>query len=384
MKARAALFSLGIEILDSPLSKFGNVNVRRSADGIGTSGLSISQLSFDVPEELYAPRAAKTVVTGVNGLPTYYIDSRSKSKGIVSVTCLDRLAFADVDFPIDKCLILSLVKYPSKDKFPKTGIAGKAYLDTAANKYYKWNGKGYDEMAEADYKPALSISEVTELIVNTVGLARLTGIPPWLTEIPRAKLQCTCSEILSFIAETCCGFFYMTDGNVCTFVPYGSYSASMAVKEHTALDIGIEYAANGILCTDGNGVQYSQGDVGYSYDTLQINSDLITQAGCEEIWGRASGKTLTQFKCDKAVVPSIPYPAELIMFAQGYEFIAHSINCKLSACGIIASLSGNAPSDGEIGSRHRLTRNKVELGKKSGSIMHTKYQGDIVLDDEED
>ena len=80
--------------------------MRRNTDGIGTSGLCISQLSFDVPGELYAARAAKTVVKGVSGLPTYYIDSRTKSKGVVSVTCLDRLAFADIDFPIDKCLEL--------------------------------------------------------------------------------------------------------------------------------------------------------------------------------------------------------------------------------------------------------------------------------------
>lgn len=336
--AQAALFSLSIEILDSPLSKFGNVNVRRGVDGIGTSGLCISQLSFDVPEELYAARAAKTVVKGVSGLPTYYIDNRTKSKGVVSVTCLDRLAFADIDFPL--------------------------------------------ELVEKEYDN-VPISDIRSIIINTVGFSDLTGIPPWITSIKREKLECSCSDVLNFIAECCCGFFYMTNDDVCTFVPYGSYSASMAVKEHTALDIGIDYKANGILCTDGNGVQYSRGSVGYSYDTLQINSDLITNEGCEEIWSRAKDKTITQFKCDKAVVSSVPYPAELINFAQGYEFIAHSINCKITACGIIASLTGNAPSDGEIGSRHRLTRNRVEYGKKCGNIINSKYQGIIVCEDEE-
>lgn len=357
--------------------------MRRNTDGIGTSGLCISQLSFDVPDGFESPRTAKTVVKGVSGLPTYYIDNRTKSKGIVSVTCLDRLAFADIDFPLDKCLELGLIKYPSRSKFPKKGVKTKIYLDTSESKYYKWNGSKYEETKETNYTPALPISEVREIIIDLVGLADLTGIPLWLTEIPRAKLQCTCSEILSFIAECCCGFFYMTENNVCTFVPYGSYSASMAVEKHTAIDIGIAYKANGILCTNGSGEQYSRGNAGYSYDTLQIDSDLITNDGCEEIWNRASGKTVTQFKCDKAVVPSVPYPAELMKFAQGYDLIAHSVSCKITACGIIASLSGNAPSDGEIGSRHRLTRNKVELGKKSGNIMYTKYQGIIVLEDKE-
>lgn len=375
--AQAALFSLSIEILDSPLSKFGNVNVRRSVDGIGTSGLCISQLSFDVPEELYAARAAKTVVKGVSGLPTYYIDNRTKSKGVVSVTCLDRLAFADIDFPLDSIDTsrydeLTAQKESMLSDYKSGNITKAAYM-AFLNQL---------ELAEKEYDN-VPISDIRSIIINTVGFSDLTGIPPWITSIKREKLECACSDVLNFIAECCCGFFYMTDDDVCTFVPYGSYSASMAVKEHTALDIGIDYKANGILCTDGNGVQYSRGSVGYSYDTLQINSDLITNEGCEEIWSRAKDKTITQFKCDKAVVSSVPYPAELINFAQGYEFIAHSINCKITACGIIASLTGNAPSDGEIGSRHRLTRNRVEYGKKCGNIINSKYQGIIVCEDEE-
>lgn len=351
--------------------------MRRNTDGIGTSGLCISQLSFDVPGELYAARAAKTVVKGVSGLPTYYIDSRTKSKGVVSVTCLDRLAFADIDFPLSKIDSSRYYSLKALEEGKKSDYSSKKITKAEYTAYLNQL-----TAAEKDFEN-IPITSVVQLIVNEAGFSGISGIPSWITTIKREKLECSCSEILSFIAECCCGFFYMTDNDVCTFVPYGSYSSSMAVKSHTALDIGIDYTANGILCTDGKGVQYSRGGVGFPYDTLQINSDLITNNGCEEIWNRARGKTVTQFKCDKAIVSSVPYPAELIKFAQGYNLIAHSISCKITACGIIASLSGNAPSDGEIGSRHRLTRNKVELGKRSGNVMHTKYQGLIILDDEE-
>ena len=336
--AQAALFSLSIEVLESPLTKFGNVRVKRSCDGVGTSGLCVSQLSFDVPIDFYAVRAAKTVVKGVYGLPTYYIDSRSKSKGICSVTCLDRLAFADVDFPYSDFL---------------------------------------------DGEEPISVSEVRQLIINTVGFADLTGIPIWLEKIPREKLQCTCSEILSFIAECCCGFFYMTKDDVCTFASFGGFTSTMEVTQHTALDIGIEYSPCGILCTDGNGNRYSRGNIGSTYDTLQINSDLINNAGCEEIWSRIDGKTYTQYSCDTCILPSVPYPAAKIRYAQGYEFITQDISCEINANGIFGTLRGNAPSDGEIGSRHRLTRNRVEYGKKCGNIINSKYQGLIVCEDEE-
>lgn len=336
--AQAALFSLGIEILDSPLRKFGNVRVKRSCDGVGMSGLCISQLSFDVPDNLYAPRAAKTVVDGVSGLPTFYIDDRKKSKGVVSVICLDRLAFADIDFPYTNFL----------------------------------NGDA-----------PLPISEVVQNIVNVVKFKAITGIPSWLNEIPREKIQGSCADILNYIAECCCGFFYMTDDDVCTFAPFGSFTSTMSVKKHTALDIGIDYTPNGIICTDGTGKQYTRGGVGYSFDTVQINSDLISNEGCEEIWKRIDGKTYTQYSCDTCILPSVPYPAVKISYAQGYELITQDINCEITKNGIFGSLRGNAPSDGEIGSRHRLTRNRVEYGKKCGNILFSKYQGPIVLEDEE-
>lgn len=368
------------------MKQFGNVTVSRAVSGIGMAGLCVSQLSFDVPDVLYAPRAAKTVVTGISGVPTFYIDKRTKSDGVVSVVCLDRLAFADVAFPIDECIDPDIVKYSSKDVFPAKGSRSKLYYDSSTDKYYKWNGSKYVESSETAHNPTLPIAEVLQLIINTVGFDGLTGVPYWLTEIPRAKLQCTCSEILSYIAECCCGFFYMTDDDVCTFLPFGSYSSMMAVDKYTAPDIGIEYTPMGILCTDGSGNQFSLGSAVNCYDTIQIESDLITQEGCAEIWARADGETLTQFSCEKALVSSVPYPAVMMKFRQGddsVDMIAHSISCRITASGIIANLIGNAPSDGEIGSRHRLTRNRVEYGKKCGNIMNTPYQGLVILDDEE-
>ena len=175
----------------------------------------------------------------------------------------------------------------------------------------------------------------------------------------------------------------MTSGDVCTFAPFGEFTSTMSVKRHTALDIGIEYMPSGILCTDGNGNQFSRGSPSGTYDTVQINSDLISNAGCEEIWSRIDGETYTQYSCDMCILPSVPYPAAKISYAQGYEFITQDISCEINANGIFGTLRGNAPSDGEIGSRHRLTRNRVEYGKKCGNIINSKYQGLIVCEDEE-
>lgn len=317
------------------------MRVSRQLDGIGMSGICITELSFDVPGDLEVYRAAEVVLSGVDGVSTFYIDNRTKSGGVTSVTCLDKLALADA-------------------AFPDSSITG------------------------SDYDESVPIVTVKELIASTIGIDSVGALPSWLSSVPRAKLKdATCSEVLNFIAEACCGFFYMV-GSSCQFIAFGNISSAMSISQHTALDIGAEYSPVGVLCTDGNGVQYSRGSVGNTYDTIQIDSDLITDAGCAAVWEKAEGVTLKQFSCDKAIVASVPYPAVQITFGQGYELIAHSIECEITACGIVASLSGNVPSDSEIGSRHRLTRNKIEYGKRSGNVMHTKYQGTLVLDDEEE
>lgn len=313
------------------------------------SGICVTELSFDVPGDLEAYRAAQVVLSttdssigGIYG--PFHIDSRTKSNGITTVTCLDRLALADAAFPLEL-------------------LSNSPYVDKA-----------------------VPISTVMGLISSKIQ-ANTGSVPSWFTEVPWEKLKGTCSEVLNFIAEACCGFFYMVmDYGMfsCQFIAFGSISSTMSISQHTALDIGVEYSPVGVLCTDGNGVQYSRGSVGNAYDTIQIDSDLITDAGCADVWEKAEGVTLKQFNCSKAIVPSVPYPAVQITFGQGYELIAHSIECEITACGIVASISGNVPSDGEIGSRHRLTRNKVEYNKKSGSVMYTKYQGTLVLDDEEE
>ena len=81
------------------MEKFGNVTVTKAVAGLGTSGICTSQQTFATPAPFNAYRAAEVVLTGVSGLPKYYIDSRTQSDGIVTVTCLDRMAFTDEEFP---------------------------------------------------------------------------------------------------------------------------------------------------------------------------------------------------------------------------------------------------------------------------------------------
>lgn len=334
LKARAADFSPVISVLDSPLKKYGDITVSRACDGVGMSGLTTSQLSFTVPGELTAPRAAKVTLTGVGNLPTYYIASRSTSQGVTSVTCYDRMAFADTAFP---------------------------YSDFSAN--------------------SVPIAEILQKISTVCEVNGCVGIPSWITKMSKAKLQGTCSDIMSAIAAAACGFWRVSYDNKYEFVPFGSFTAAMTVKQHTALDVGCEYRVQGVQGTDSKGIVFTRGSSSlHSYDGIIIDSDLITAEGVSEIWGRAENAEMTAVNCEKAIVNSIPEINTLVTFGQGGSYVTNNISCSISAGGIVATLTGNAPSGDEIGTRGCISKKlsqAVLLGKQMGNQVVTAYQGTL-------
>lgn len=299
------------------------------------SGLTTSQISFSVYGELYAPRAAEVQLKGVGYLPKYYIANRSMSNGVTQVTCYDRMAFADKAFP-------------------------------------------YSEYT-ADVIPAF---EVLQKIADVCGVPICKGVPSWITSFNISKLQGTCADIMTEIAETACGFWRVSsiDGSY-EFVPFGSESPEMSVEKHTALNIGNSYSVQGIHATDATGNVFTRGAMELeSFAGIIINSDLITDEGVTEIWDRANGYNMYQISCEKAIVSGVPEINTMVNFAQGHSYVINNISCSISAGGIIATLQGNAPSGDETGTRGIISRklsSTPKIGKQTGSHIITPYQGII-------
>lgn len=296
------------------------------------NGLTTSQISFSVPGEITAPRAAEVELTGVGSLPKYYIANRPLSNGVTQVTCYDRMAYSDRAFP---------------------------YSDFNAN--------------------TIPIADIMRKIADVCGVGNCVGVPSWITGMSKTKLQGTCADIMTAIAETACGFWRVSYDNNYEFVPFGSFTATMTVNKHTALNIGNSYSVQGVQGTDGSGNVYTAGSTAlHSYDGIIIDSDLITGEGVSEIWTRAKDTVMTAVSCEKSIVDSIPEINTLVTFGQGGSHIINNISCSVSAGGIVASLQGNAPSGDEIGTRGIISRklsNAVMLGKQTGSQIITAYQG---------
>lgn len=141
-----------------------------------------------------------------------------------------------------------------------------------------------------------------------------------------------------------------------------------------------------VICTDSSGNKYSRGTADHIYDTVRINSELIIDEGCGEIWERTKGVTVTAWKCDKCLLDGniIPDIGCRFRFEGGGEYAADSIDCSVTASGIYMTLSGGQTSD-EISTRGSLTRaiDSIQT-RKSGNIRYTRYQGIIITDDEEE
>ena len=304
--------------------------------------MCVSELTFTAPAPFYAARAAEVTIVGLDNLPPFYINTRNQSGGVVTVSCLDRLAFSDIMFPHERLT--------DKGNIP--------------------------------------ISSVMELLSMALGrsVPKYGGIPSWLTSIPYERLEDTpCTDILQLISETCCGVWRYASDNSPQFLKFGDNSGLINIRKHTALDIGADYVMSNVICTDSSGRKYSRGTADHIYDTVRINSELITDEGCGEIWERAKGVTVTAWKCDKCLLDGniIPDIGCRFRFEGGGEYAADSIDCSVTATGIYMTLSGGQTSD-EISTRGSLTRAIDSFQtRKSGNIRYTRYQDIIIEDDKE-
>lgn len=324
--------------------QFGDVQIKRSCNAPGLSGVCAAELSFTTPAPFYAARAAEITVAGLDGLPKFYISKRTLRGGVVTVSCLDKLAFSDIMFPTQK-----LVK---------------------ADSY--------------------SISTVMQLICLEMfgGTPSYSGLPSWLDEIPAEMLEeKTCIDVLQFISEACCGIWYCASGNNLQFLKFGDNSGHFNVSVHAAVNSGAQYSMSNVICKTGSGKVFFRGQVDHIYDTIRIDSDLITDEGCGEIWERAGNYSLCTWDCSGCRLPenNIPYVGAVMEFAEGGDFVAHTISCRVTPSGVFAALSGSDSLSDEIAVRGALTRSVASCVKygRSGNIVITAYQGIIAVDDDD-
>lgn len=349
MRARAG-FSVGVLMIGITVNNISPLQITRSVSGMGTSGISISCLTFSAPIddiiETEKRRAPAVVVTGIDGLNTqWWVDKRTVKNGIMTFTCYDTLAFADST-------------YFTEDDFEQTvlesigSINTVAVLDIIKRKLERGN----------------------PLEINSGGSASYCKFTA------DALIGQTVSSALSTIADCACGYWCVDNSNTIRLVRYDGYNGGSisAGNDYTAPDIGMPIDVSGINASLDSGEMYNyrsgNAEMGYIFD---VNTHgTMTKEDVDDLGIVVCGENkYRNGSVEKIITQNVP---ELGCNFQG--FVINNVTANIDRSGIICSISANEVSGGEIGQyMGEITRqlnNTVQQGVVMGkNVMMTAYQG---------
>ena len=346
-------------------SSFGDPHYSQSIAECGVSGVSTSQLSFEVlntavpyPDHTAAP-------VRLDGGKIFWVNNRNVGRYTTTFTCLDSVALLDV--PVD----CTLGRYTGHDS------EGNYYISAAGIvEQVRKAGRG------------LSLS----------GLESPTdyGFP---LNIIQGK---TLIQLLTEASEMMGGFYAVNNVNQLVFV-YANNASTLPghqVSQHSyverggtfqyehALFVGMPDYAHG---TDPGTASFAPlPDTMYpyatdvtNYTTLEVNGTFAPYAKPAANFSFVGSTTFQEWRVENAVIYNIPVLGDNYSFLQDSYATGYRLtDCEVRWVGntMIASLGGGIPSTGELARRSRRQMeidNKIEEGKAYGNTLLTRYQGTI-------
>ncbi|MCM1523823.1 MAG: hypothetical protein NC120_05135 [Ruminococcus sp.] len=358
MTEEAAVFDLALTIGGGIVPRFSDINVTRAAGGLGTSGVVITEMTFTIPacdiDSVSAYRAAPVEIghairdsegniTGVGsriGLPTMYISGRAKSKGVITFTCRDGMAFLGAQIP---------------------------YSDFTGNNGY------------------IDLNSIIDYILHKSGLDFRSGGGYTNIHFPLSFLDGkSYADILQAVSAVLVGVWYETEDKDLQFIPFGNSAGFIRPVCCTNVEEGCEYKPSAILAADGEGNIYKRGSGFHSYDTLQIDSSLLTEDIVSAIDNRlniSAGNVPVFYgmRCERCKLDVIPPVICKGTFeeTEDREWWINNIRASVTPTGIYASLVFNDPSCDEIGERGVLSKaieSRITYGEH-GNWVFDKYKG---------
>ena len=321
----------GVEI-----THFNNVQISYQADDYGISGVMSQQLTFDVPQtdttQLYNYGAAVTFTYANNygsvDFPTFYIYSRKSG----SYTCYDAAMFLEIECSL------------TEDDAITTDSNGDKYFAT------------------------------TNVINNIIGVSGVSGIDVgsiisgYITLMPKDEVVGkTCRDILSSLAESACGCFYVAADNTIKFIQFGgsSYSA-FAPTYYSTVQYGLTKSFSNIVITNGS-KQYIYGSSSAdAYRVLKIDSIYASSELAGAVITAVQDKSYQAWS-STVLVQSVYAGPFSVVTINGTQLIANYGRLKFSA-GCIAELGANSVIESEYTNRiDRTLKTRVKIGETNGN-----------------
>lgn len=338
------------------------MRIMQNADGYGTSGVCMSELTFSIPASDYGfqdiPPSAKVTfqMVGVGGVPvtfapTFYIYSRSKSGGVVSFKCYDRMIWAEQP-------------------------------DTASESSFDDNG-----MIESQY--------IVQQIASQCGF-KGWGLGGTITTVPEVYLPMedvigkSCHDILNSVSEAWCGFFKADNDDMLVFIPFGSvYSLGNQAYRHTPISTGgIKGPIMRVVMSNGS-ESFSAGNSGADvFNTLKLSSKYASGDIAAQIMERVNNYVYEAWECQKCIINESACGIEInaaMAFGDGSERVANHITKIPTPAGILISCGSNDVTETEfdfLGALSRKIEERIADGETLGNnIMITRYQSIVHLEE---
>lgn len=257
-------------------------------------------------------------------LPKFYIDTRKKSNGVISFTCLDKIMRTDQPLNTETISFMP----PENPENP---------LD--------------DEK--------ITVNDLIAEIAEQCGFGSYGGVPATnIRELTKPELtNKTCRQVLEMLSVAMCGYFYTAYPDVLAFKEWGTDFSTITPDNYAPIDMGATKGPISRLIMTGNDKVYDKGSSGSDVlNTIKINTDLASDALADEIFNRISGYTYTSWQCDKMLLPAFFKIGCGVRLADNTVLIANNATTVFTATGVFTSCGSNDVTENEFDYDGKLTR----------------------------
>lgn len=354
-----------------------DVTISKAVDGIGTSGISTSQLSGKVLTSYRFPQGSSVKVTYKGWeFPTYYIDNPEYDGTAMSFTAYDRCKGLDIPFDCT-----NYPQYAPKQKDDDDTTSGSSSssgssggssstttgtdsgstssgssTSTGSSSSTSSDGSTVVKKTTTSTKPEAKYlaSQIVMDIADLVGFSRCNYVPQEVYLTNSELKDKSCREVLQTITEADCGVAYCGNDNSLRFVSATGSGSGASVKkgEYSKIIEKSQKTYTRFLIEDSKKNKYYDYGSGDYTHCLMLSGTLLNETVSQRIASSLlasssnSGLEYLAFSIDSAEISS-----NLEIFGQIFipdcetKYICRNITISFTATSAIASLSSPQRSE---------------------------------------
>ncbi|MCI5751472.1 MAG: hypothetical protein MR038_03185 [Oscillospiraceae bacterium] len=333
---------------------FGDMRMTSSCNGMGTEGVVSAMFTFSVPLSEYPnytdsiPGGAEIILQKISPEDghimegrIFYVSSKSSDDVKVTVTCYDRMAYTECEFPCT-----------DEDFSDSEGLSVGTVLDRITQEC------------------GLHAIQFDTITVKSLDF-----------ELPKSMLSGrSCRDVLSALSQVLCGYFvYDSYFNNVYFIAFGSEEHGNLTNctKHEKIRDTSYLMRNNVYMTDSSGNVY--GGTSGGSNTITVDSQLASLALYQMLTERIGTYIYRGWDCGTAIFSGIPEVPMAVYFEdEENPRYANYYDIELSSDGIVGSIGCNAVDEGAWvykGRTQRELEKRYSEGDTWKNVQLTKKDG---------